>query len=312
MFMFSPSYGESFSAIEKIPIPTPDSMAIDEKDQRLFITHSGRMVNNLSIFDTTTNSLIQQKSLLIKNAHGIHFNEKTNILYVLDYSRAGHVLVIDASSYELLKKIEVDPFPSTIITTRSGDKVFVVSSETPSNVLVINTNNFEVETIPVSDNPWSLSLDEAANKLFVTHPTSISVINIQEKKVINSISSTSSSHVYDSIIDTESNKLYALNYGFTCRQKTGTVMVIDSQNDKMISSIHVGFLPNSIAMDYETKRLFVANEATNNITIIDTSFENNPIQTITIDNSPIELLFSEKTGQLYVLDSTFLSVIDTR
>lgn len=69
------------------------------------------------------------------------------------------------------------------------------------------------------------------------------------------------------------NEVYAVNRGAAPQSNTpqrGSVAVIDAEQNRVVSTIAVGMLPDATAISDSGNRLYVANSGSNNVTVMDT------------------------------------------
>ncbi len=142
------------------------------------------------------------------------------------------------------------------------------------------------------DGGWDyISVDDAHNRIFVSHSTVAQVIEIKTGKLAGTIPDTKGIHGI-AIAP-------ALNKGFTSNGKDSTVTVFNLGTLQVITKIKVtGKNPDAILFDPFSLRVFTFNGGSASSTVIDAK-ENKVIGTILLDGKP-EFAVSDGKGNVYV------------
>ena len=91
---------------------------------------------------------------------------------------------------------------------------------------------------------------------------------------------------------------FSQDMAFITNQESDLLDVIDLKKMKKVDEIKVGKRPAGIIVDQFSKRVFVANPESNNVSIIDIDAKTNTI--VKAGNSPISLALDNKTNLLFV------------
>jgi YVTN family beta-propeller protein len=121
-----------------------------------------------------------------------------------------------------------------------------------------------------------------------------------------------------SIVFSEPNGTYGYTIGgpfgwqLVRPSATGTVHVAGAPNTVVVPSIGVGGSPVAVAFDPSNGYLYVANPATDNLTVIDGATDTVVVPSIVVGNTPVAVAFDPSNGYLYVANywSANLTVID--
>lgn len=136
-----------------------------------------------------------------------------------------------------------------------------------------------------------LSVDNANNKLYVSHQTRVHVIDLKNNKVIAEISGLSG--VHGIAFAPEAGK------GFITNGTTNSITVFDLKTYKTLDSIKVnGTKPDAVVYEPFTKRIFSFNAGSNNATAIDPA-TNKIVGEVKFDGNP-EYAASDKKGKMFV------------
>jgi DNA-binding beta-propeller fold protein YncE len=136
-----------------------------------------------------------------------------------------------------------------------------------------------------------LAVDDATDRLYVSHGTSVNVVDVKGGKSIATISELKG--VHGIAITAEFNK------GFITCGKDSSVVIFDLTSFSKLGSIKVtGANPDAILYDSFSKKLFVYNGKTSNATVIDPK-TNKIVETIALSGKP-EFSVSNGKGKVYV------------
>jgi YVTN family beta-propeller protein len=157
---------------------------------------------------------------------------------------------------------------------------------TKSNYKIVNKISLE------GDEKWDyLFSDDASSRLYVSHGSQVQVIDEVTRKQIGKI--TDLQGVHGIAIDPE------LNEGFISTKTDNSVTVFDTQTFNVIKKIAVnGKSPDAILYDSFSKKVFVGNGHSNNVSVID-PVSNKEIATIELTGNP-EFIVSNCKGLIYL------------
>lgn len=150
-----------------------------------------------------------------------------------------------------------------------------------------------------------LSIDKINNRLYVSHGTSVNVIDLATEKVVGSIDNMQG--VHGIAVANEFNK------GFISDGKANSVIVFDLKTLKTIQTISIsGKKPDAIMYDPYSKKVFAFNGDSENATVIDAA-TNKEISSVALPGGP-EFGVSDGKGKIYnnIEDKSKLVVIDAK
>ncbi|RKR04983.1 LOW QUALITY PROTEIN: YVTN family beta-propeller protein [Flavobacterium sp. 81] len=148
-----------------------------------------------------------------------------------------------------------------------------------------------------------LSVDEASQRLFVSHGNVVNVIDLKTEKVIGTISDTKGVHGIAIAND--------LNKAFITDGAENAVTVINLNTFELIEKVAIqGIKPDAVLYDKFSKKVFVFNAKTNDATVLD-ALTNKVVKTIPLDGKP-EFSVTNAKGLVYVNieDKNQIKVID--
>ena len=136
-----------------------------------------------------------------------------------------------------------------------------------------------------------LSVDDIANRLYVSHGNMVQVVDITTNKLVGTIPDTKGVHGIAIASD--------LNKGFISDGRDSTVTIFDLMTLKTITKIKVtGRNPDAILYDPFSHKVFVYNGGSANATVIDAKL-NKVIATIQLSGKP-EFSVTNNKGLVYV------------
>ena len=264
-------------------------LALFRDGTRLFATNlaSGK----LSVIDT--NSLETIATIPTgSRCHVVTLTNDNRYAWVANIGE-DNISIVDTTTYRILGTIPTGHGPTGIAFSVDGRFAYV-SNQDDKSVTVVDTASQEViQTIPVKTNPHFLVLGPdrriwgtktGENDIYVIDPaTQTKVADIEvgpnPQQIAFAYKGMAGPYAYVTVSGT--NKIVVLN--------------TDVQNARIIERIDVGPFqaqrPNGIWANPEGTRLFVANEGSHNLLVID-SGTNEVISTAPVGRKPIRVVVS--------------------
>jgi DNA-binding beta-propeller fold protein YncE len=229
---------------------SPSDMIINPITDKIYLINYAK--NRISIIDTNRNNSAETiilNSSELSEEPSITVDPKNNFIYISS-PQEGRVFVIDENSKKVLASLEAGVYPTNLIYSPFGSKLYVTSLTDPVSLLNVSkdfvyTKYLDYTTkdspgISVRGSPSSIVLNPIANRLYVSYH------NLKEISIINTI--------IDQIVDTipldfvpqftginpETNILYIAS--------NDTLFAVDTLNNQLQKdnlSIHQGI--NNIA-----------------------------------------------------------------
>jgi YVTN family beta-propeller protein len=171
--------------------------------------------------------------------------------------------------------------------------------------LIAQSNYRIVNKISVEgDGGWDyISIDNANNRIFVSHATVAQAVDIKTGKLAGTIPDTKGIHGIAIAAD--------LNKGFTSNGRDSSVTIFNLKTLEVITKIKItGKNPDCILSDPFSQKVFTFNGGSASSTVIDAK-DNKVIATIPLDGKP-EFSVSDGKGKIYVNieDKSMINVID--
>jgi DNA-binding beta-propeller fold protein YncE len=168
----------------------------------------------------------------------------------------------------------------------------VVSVLLGASIAVAAANYQLLKEIPVpGKGGWDyVTVDDAARRVYISHSTQVEVLDADSFAHLGSIPNTPG--VHGVAIDPQSGR------GYITAGKADEVVAFDSRTLKPLGEIKVGKKPDAIIYEPLTKRIYVMNGDSENITVLKAA-DGSVVGTIALGGGP-EFAVSDGKGNLYV------------
>jgi gliding motility-associated-like protein len=217
-----------FNALTSLVIATipvdydgPTGIAVSPDGSRIYVTNFTGGNGNVTVINTSTYYIIDQ-IILTNTPWGITVSQDGTRLYVTmhDDGDVNALVVIDAKTDTIIQNITVGRSPSGVVTSPAGDRLFVANT-VAGTVSVINTATFSViATVPVGQSPVGLAVSPDGSRVYVS----------------------------------------CTGFGyFGAASNPGSVSVISTSNNTVVSTIAIGGYPAGISVSPDGSKVLVAN-----------------------------------------------------
>ncbi len=240
-----------YSIVKTIHLPGNggwDYLSIDESTGRLFISH-GAVVQ---VVDTKTGEFVGT----IPNTpgvHGIAFAPDLNKGFI-SVGKDTSVTVFNLKTLEFVARIKVTGNnPDAIMFDPFSQKVFTFNGRGSNSTVIDAKTNKVVGTIPFEGKP-EFAVSDEKGKIYVNieDKSIISVINVTTLKVEQSWSIAPGEEPSGLAFDKVTNRLFSV-----CSNKL--IVIVDSQNGKIITTLPIGDGCDGVKFDPEFKRVYASN-----------------------------------------------------
>jgi DNA-binding beta-propeller fold protein YncE len=251
--------------LRSIPLPALkagdfDHFAIDLEGHRLFLTAEEN--GKLLVFDTNSNKLIHTIEDL-KAPHAVLYRKEFNKLFVVDGDESA-VKIYDAQGYQLLGKVGLDTDADSMAYDPTEKYMYVVNggreAKTPySFITVVDASaSRKVRDIKIdSDRIEAVVLEKSGRRLFC---------NITGTNTVGVMDRTSSSlqKEWNLPAGVQQNVALALDEKnhrlFVVARKPGRLVVLDSDNGKVLANLPAVGMVDDMAYDADHQRLYLAGD----------------------------------------------------
>jgi YVTN family beta-propeller protein len=190
-------------------------------------------------------------------------------LYISNEDSA-QVTVLDTTSGAIVATIPIGHEPEGVRVAPNGQWV-IVTSETDSTVSVIDTTSLKVlKAAPVGMRPRDLAFTPDSKTIYVSGEGDASLSRVPipaGEPVMRVLQLRKEARPMGVVFDAARKRIY-MSTG-----RGGTIAVAEHEGDgeKLLKEIPVGARPWGIALSRDGRRLYTANGASNDVTVVDTS-----------------------------------------
>ncbi len=298
--------GSTDKIIASIPVvQRPDGVAVNPITNRTYVTSDNQ--RGVSVVDDISNTL--EYTIDAPPALALAVNPVTNRIY----TAGGTTLtVIDGSTNTIVGTATVGFVPTGIGVNPVTNRIYVGSSNTNDVSVIDGSTDTVVATIPVTFSPGTFGVDvnPETNRIYVTNLNGpVSVIDGSTNTVVANIPvvGTLTALVVNPIL----SEVYVsdqFSY-FGGPPPADKVAILNATTNMQITSVAVGSVPSGIGIDQISGRVYVDNESSDTMSVIDTSTLT-LVDTIILDptisaNPSIVTLSSGGTGTSTVTVTTY-------
>ena len=208
-----------------------------------YVTNGGE--DTVSVVDTAARAVVGTVRVGAY-PHGLRIGPDGKEAYVANL-KGGTVSVIDTASMKEVARIPVGKGPAQTGFTSDGRLAFVSLSQENSVALIDPAARKVVARVPVGTIPIQLYATPDGKQLLVANQgtkqrpgTTVSVIDIGQRRVINTVETGAGAHGV--IVDREGSQAFVTNI------YAGTVSVLDLKAMKVVANIAVGHSPNGVSV----------------------------------------------------------------
>jgi len=164
-----------------------------------------------------------------------------------------------------------------------------------------------LQEIPISgDGGWDyLSIDASARRLFVTHATSIVVIDIDSHRVVGAITNTPGVHGFA--------LAPSLQRGFASNGRENSMSIVDLQSLQPLAKVPTGKNPDAILYEPGRREVYSFNGCGDSATVVDAT-STNVIATTPLPGTPEFAVADPTVNRVYcnIEDKNEVVAIDTQ
>jgi YVTN family beta-propeller protein len=176
--------------------------------------------------------------------------------------------VVDIASGKIVQRVPVGREPEGVAVTPDGRWV-LVTNESDNSVSIIDTGTLKiVKSVQVGKRPRDVAFTPDGRTAYVSGEFDASVYRMalpQGEPVERVIELRKEARPMGILLDSGRNRLYVST------GRGGTVAVIDSAANKLVTEVKVGTRPWGIALSQDGRWLYTANGPSDDISVIDTS-----------------------------------------
>jgi YVTN family beta-propeller protein len=268
-----------------------DYLNADAENHRLYVTHGTKVV----VIDTATDKIVGTIPDTPR-VHGFVFAPELKRGFS---SNGGEdkVSVVDLNTLKTIEKVSTGGNPDAILYDAKSGEVWTFNGRGKSaTVIDAKTAKVLVEAIPLDGKPETGVADPEAGRVYVNleDKDSIAVIDMKEHKVIANWPIEPGTGASGLAIDLADHRLI-----IACANSK--MVMMDSTNGKVVSTIDCGEGVDAAAYDPETHLGFVSAGGSGTVTVAKVTADKlDPIQTLTTERGARTMTVDTKTHKIYL------------
>jgi len=309
---FNPAFADSgYHLIKKIPIEGPgtiyDYAGADNANRHIFISHG----TQLDVINADTDEVVGK---LV--APGVDFSkpESLNLMNVrgataapqlgrgfMPSARDNSITIFDLKTLKVLAVVKVGENPDGFAWDPASRRAFTFSNRVPKGATAVDLAEAKVVgSVPLSGKPEAAAADGKGH-MFVNVEDKDVVTKFDSRKlVVEATWPTAPCESPGSMaIDPKTHRLFV-----GCHGKAPVMLVMDTDNGKIVTSLPIGTGTDAAAFDPETRMVFSSNgEGT--ITVIQQESADKYIVADTVKTEPgaRTMALDLKTHKIYLINA---------
>ncbi len=262
--------------VQTVPVSAgPHGMSATPDGRTVYVSGDGS--SEVSVIDAATDR-VTRKIEVGKTPHGLAMTPDGKLLLVGVYGE-DRVALIDTSTQAIVATVPV-PKPHTIAIRPDGKVAYIASQEPGKFALVVVdvATRSAVRTLPLEKTPRDLEFGYDSRALYFTMAgvNSIAVLDPASDKIVAQIPTGASPHL--------ANFFRGASAGTAVVQGPGELQLFDPATNMPLKAIAVGKQPHWMAATSDGKRIYVTNEGSNDVTVVDLAA--GTTSTIAVGNAP--------------------------
>jgi YVTN family beta-propeller protein len=253
----------------------PHGMSVTPDGRRVYV--SGEGSSSVSVIDTATDRVIQ--TIEVGNTpHGLAVTPEGGMVLVGVYGE-DRIAFVDTASQKIVATAPV-PKPHTIAISPDGKLAYAASQQPGkfSLVVVDIATRAPIRTVALEKTPRDLEFGFDGRRLYFTLAgvNAVQVLDPATDKVVAEIPTGASPHI--------ANVFRGAPAGTVVVQGPGELMLFDPATNLPLRSVSVGKQPHWVAAAGDGKSVYVTNEGSNDVTIVDLA--SGQTRTVAVGNAP--------------------------
>ena len=264
------------TVVATVPVAAgPHGMSAAPDGRTVYVSGDGS--SEVSIIDTATDR-VARRIEVGRTPHGLAMTPDGKLLLVGVYGE-DRVAFVDTATQTVVATVPV-PKPHTIAIRPDGKVAYVASQEPGKFALVVVDLGARsaLRTLPLEKAPRDLEFAHDGKALYVTMAgvNAIAVLDPVSDKIVAEIPTGASPHI--------AAFFRGANAGTAVVQGPGELQLFDPSTHAPLRAIAVGKQPHWMAATSDGKWIYVTNEGSNDVTVVDPV--SGKTSTIAVGNAP--------------------------
>jgi YVTN family beta-propeller protein len=219
-----------------------------------------------------------------------------------------------APDTQVTATIKVGNTPLSLAVDAQTNRVYVLNNGAQTMSVINGKSNKVVATVPVADS-GKIAVNPVTDRIYVlTGIGTVKVISGQTDKIVASVTGLNSVPKDGIAVNSATNTIYVTNQ-YVLKNgvvEDGTVSVISGRTNKAVATVPAGSVPEGIAADPRTNRVYVANAGSNltpgTMSVINGQTDK-VVATVPVGAFPKVVAVSQGADTIYVSGEDGLAVV---
>ena len=267
--------GTTDAVVATVPLNTEvRDIVVDSRTNTIYVSNVNYYEHNVSVINGTTNKVMGNFTVGSQPL-GIAVDSATDTLYAVA-SLQNNLSVVDCATGKVTDNISVGSTPVAVAVDSATDTIYVSNSGSNTVSVIDGATNTVTATIPVGEFPGHIAVDTATDTIYVAHQpvNTMDVIDGATNTVTTTIDVPLYSSQYFLIgvtVDTATDTIYATYYNGYYTTNNGSLIEIDGHTNSVSAIIPMGLGPDGVALDTRTDTLFVSNQYSWTLDVVNVS-----------------------------------------
>jgi YVTN family beta-propeller protein len=284
--------------IKEIPIGGDggwDYLSVDSKAQRLYVSHATKVV----VIDLKTDQVDGE----ITNTPGVHGLAPAPELGrgMVTCGRENKAATVDLKTLQIISKVDTGANPDGMLYEPGRQEFYTFNGRGESATVIDAKNSKVVATISLGGKPEFAQADPNANRVFdnLEDKNEIAVIDTKTHAVINRWPIAPGEEASGMAIDVKNHRLF-----LGCHNKL--MVMVDSENGKVLVSVPIGEGVDANAFDPKTKLAFAScGDGTTTIAHEDSPDKLTVVQILKTEPGARTMTIDPATHKIYLASAKF-------
>jgi YVTN family beta-propeller protein len=212
----------------------------------------------------------------------------------------------------LLWTVTVGAMPGQVVIDARTNRAFV-NNYNDMSVSVLDADSGKVlRTHQMGDYTGFLAVDEPTNRVFAFSDDSYNITLLDATS--GNLVGTSQDSVFDTAVDPRTGTIYGTNQPYPSGSPGASVDMLDGRTGDVLRSTQLaGPLPQGVALDAQTGRVFVSNWGDNTASMIEAR-SGRLLRTVRVGTMPLQVAVDAQTGRVFIPNNgtNTVSMLDAR
>lgn len=274
------------------------------KSDREYVFVAMGVCDSVLAIDTITHEVAAAVKIDGKFPHGIAVTPDRKYIYAAN-QQSDDLTVISVDGFRVVKTIAVDDFPSDVVPSMDGRKLFTANFK-GGTVQVVDLSTQRVERTISSRRATHFGVVPNGRWIYLTNwdENMVTILNGRAEKVLKTLTMAENpNHI---TVSRDSKLVFVTNYS------SDTLTVVDAEAGVTLKTIKVGHHPMAPAITPDGRWLYVTNIDSGTVSVIDVE-RLKVVKEIVTKGTPQHLAMGRGGRLLYVTnpEREGLQVIDT-